>query len=384
MDDIAEAKRLKTLEEANTWLKLLSYHGSVRVHASRRSRSLRERMKAIAHERRRFGYRRVHILLKREGYLVNHKTLFRLYREEKLAVRRRGSRKRAIGTRAPMMTPLAPNERWGLDVVSDQLTDGRRFRILAIVDDCTCECLALVGDTSLSGLRVARELDRLIARRGRPKMIIISDNGRELTSNAILAWAGQSRVTWHCIAPGKLMQNALTKSFKGRLRDGLLNETRFTSLAQARIALGCWRADYKAHARISDSDGKCLPSSPSPFIATGSGAALRQRLRASSHSSHRPKGETNHQQRTHDRIKLEDKVPKETMRERICRRGWACTVSAVRNGYHSRFNGRVETNPRSNRHGRKNTFELVPTAISATSSDSRKRANRRFPVNRHI
>ena len=104
--------------------------------------------------------------------MVNHKKLFRLYREEKLAVRRRGGRKRAIGTRTPMMIPLAPNERWSLDFVSDQLTDGRRFRILAIVDDCTRECLALVADTSLSGFRVARELDRLIVERGRPKMII--------------------------------------------------------------------------------------------------------------------------------------------------------------------------------------------------------------------
>src|ERR1700741_2549843 len=147
-------------------------------------RDLRERMKEIAHERRRFGYRRVHILLKRGGYVVNHKKLFRLYREEKLAVRRRGGRKRAIGTRAPMMTPLAPNERWSLDFVSDQLTDGRRFRILAIVDDCTRECLALVADTSLSGFRVARELDRLIVKRGKPKMIV-SDNGSKLTSNAI-------------------------------------------------------------------------------------------------------------------------------------------------------------------------------------------------------
>lgn len=96
---------------------------------------LRERMKAIAHERRRFGYRRLHVLLRREGYVVNHKRLFRLYREEKLSVRRRGGRKRAIGTRAPMLVPLAPNERWSLDFVSDQLTDGRRFRILTIVDD---------------------------------------------------------------------------------------------------------------------------------------------------------------------------------------------------------------------------------------------------------
>ena len=129
---------------------------------------LRQRMKAIAHERRRFGYRRVHVLLKREGYRVNHKKLFRLYREEKLAVRRRGGRKRAIGTRAPMMAPIAPNDRWSLDFVSDQLTCGRRFRVLTVVDDCTRECLALVADTSLSGIRVARELDRLMVERGKP------------------------------------------------------------------------------------------------------------------------------------------------------------------------------------------------------------------------
>jgi putative transposase len=205
--------------------------------------SLRRRMRAIVQERRRFGYRRLHVLLKREGYLINHKKLFRLYREEKLTVRRRGSRKRAIGTRAPMQVPMMPNDRWSLDFVSDQLTCGRRFRILTVVDDCTRECLALVADTSLSGIRVARELDRLMIERGKPKMVV-SDNGSELTSNAILTWADHSRVAWHYIAPGKPMQNAFIESFNGRLRDELLNETLFTSLAQARVALGCWRADY--------------------------------------------------------------------------------------------------------------------------------------------
>ncbi|BAR55640.1 putative transposase [Bradyrhizobium diazoefficiens] len=113
-------------------------------------------MRAIAEVRRRFGYRRLHVLLRREGYLVNHKKLFRLYREERLAVRRRGGRKRALGTRAPMVVPIAPNDRWSLDFVSDQLTDGRRFRILTVVDECTRECLALVADTSLSGSRGLR------------------------------------------------------------------------------------------------------------------------------------------------------------------------------------------------------------------------------------
>ena len=136
---------------------------------------LRERMKAIAHERRRFGYRRLHVLLRREGHVVNHKRLFRIYREEKLTVRRRGGRKRAMGTRAPMLIPMAPNQRWSLDFVSDQMTDCRRFRVLTVVDDCTRECLALVADTSLSGQRVARELEALIARRGKPAMIV-SDN----------------------------------------------------------------------------------------------------------------------------------------------------------------------------------------------------------------
>lgn len=205
--------------------------------------SLRERMKAIDRERRRFGYRRLRVLLRREGFEVNHKRLFRLYREERLTVRRRGGRNRAIGTRAPTMIPLRPNERWSLDFVADQLTDGRRFRILAIVDDCTRECLALVADTSLSGVRVARELDRLLAERGRPKMIV-SDNGSELTSNAILAWADAARVEWHYIAPGKPMQNGFIESFNGRMRDELLNETLFSSLAQARTALLRWQLDY--------------------------------------------------------------------------------------------------------------------------------------------
>ncbi|TGU44877.1 IS3 family transposase, partial [bacterium M00.F.Ca.ET.152.01.1.1] len=175
------------------------------------------------------------------------------YREEKLAVRRRGGRKRAIGTRAPMLVPLRPDERWSLDFVSDQLTDGRRFRILAVVDDCTRECLALIVDTSLSGMRVARELDRLITERGRPRMIV-SDNGSEFTSNAILSWADQNRVEWHYIAPGKPMQNGFIESFNGRLRDELLNETLFTSLAQARVAITLWRADYntaRPHSQIA-------------------------------------------------------------------------------------------------------------------------------------
>ena len=144
---------------------------------------LRSRLREIALERRRFGYRRLGIMLAREGLVMNHKKLLRLYREENLRVRRRGGRKRALGTRAPMVLPDGPNQRWSLDFVSDTLTCSRRFRILCVVDDYTRECLALVADTSLSGVRVARELTRLIGMRGKPHMVV-SDNvlGGEATA----------------------------------------------------------------------------------------------------------------------------------------------------------------------------------------------------------
>jgi putative transposase len=140
--------------------------------------------------------------------------------------------------------PQFPNDRWSLDFASDQFIDGRRLRILAVVDDCTRECLALVADTSISGLRVARELDRLVVEHGKPTTIV-SDNGTELTSNAILQWADEHKVAWHYIAPGKPMQNAFIESFIGRLRDELLNETLFRSLAHTRVALEAWRADHQ-------------------------------------------------------------------------------------------------------------------------------------------
>jgi len=204
---------------------------------------IRARLRELAAARRRFGYRRLHILLRREGTHMNHKKLRRLYREERLQVRRRGGRKRALGTRAPIALPQGPNQRWSLDFVSDTLTDGRRFRILAVVDDFTRECLCLAADTSLSGIRVARELDLIITVRGRPATCI-SDNGTELTSMAILRWCQETRVEWHYIAPGKPQQNAFIESFNGRLRDELLNETLFVSLAHARAVLAAWKDDY--------------------------------------------------------------------------------------------------------------------------------------------
>ncbi|WP_123695668.1 IS3 family transposase [Allostella humosa] len=251
---------------------------SVRYAATRPDDgALRDRLKALAQERRRFGYRRLHVLLRREGHAVNRKRVQRLYREEKLTVRQRGGRKRAMGTRAPIALPTTANQRWSLDFVADQLTDGRRFRILAVVDDCTRECLALVADTSLSGTRVARELDRLVAQRGRPTTIV-SDNGTELTSNAILAWADRTGVGWHYIAPGKPQQNGFIEAFNGRLRDELLNETLFVSLPHTRATLEDWRRHYNQR-RPHSSLGWLTPEAYADTLSSGAagrGAALRQ------------------------------------------------------------------------------------------------------------
>jgi putative transposase len=231
---------------------------------------LRERLRALAQKHRRFGYRRLHVLLRREGFKVNHKRLFRLYREERLTVRRRGGRKRALGTRAPMIAAQLPNDRWSVDFAADQFIDGRRMRIFVVVDDCTRECLALIADTSISGIRVSRELDRLLGECGKPK-VIVSDNGTELTSNAILRWADDHKIAWHYIDPGKPVQNAFAESFIGRLRDELLNETLFRSLPHARAVLEEWRADYnteRPHSRLGW-------MSPSTYAAARRSAALR-------------------------------------------------------------------------------------------------------------
>ena len=181
-------------------------------------------------------------MLAREGHLINHKRLYRLYREEKLTVRRRGRRKRALGTRTPMLVPHAINQRWSLDFVSDTLSDGRRFRILCVVDDFSRECLATVVDTSLGGVRVVRELERLARERAVPQEVV-SDNGTELTSGAILRWA-TGRLAWHYIEPGKPVQNAFIESFNSKLRDECLNEHVFLSLAGARETIEAWRHDY--------------------------------------------------------------------------------------------------------------------------------------------
>ena len=172
-------------------------------------------------------------MLERKGMTMNHKKLYRLYREEGLSVKRRRGRKRARGSRTPMPEAGRINARWSLDFVSDTFGASRKFRILAVIDDCTRENLGLIADTSISGARVARELDALTRLYGKPDCIV-SDNGTEFTSRAILKWAGENKVPWHYIDPGKPQQNGFIESFNGSLRDELLNEEIFDSLDDAR------------------------------------------------------------------------------------------------------------------------------------------------------
>ena len=219
---------------------------------------VRHRLRELANERCRFGYRRLHILMGRAGFVMNHKKLYRIYRDEGLAVRKRQRRRRVTGSRRPILVPHGLNQRWSLDFVSDAFTDGRRFRILVVVDDFSRECLTLVPDTSISGKRMARELDTVCRWRKRPAMIV-SDNGTEMTSCAILQWSKDSGVEWHYIAPGKPQQNAFVESFNGRLRDELLNETLFTNLTHARAVLSAWRIDYNT-TRLHSSLGDMTPS----------------------------------------------------------------------------------------------------------------------------
>jgi transposase InsO family protein len=234
---------------------------------------LRSRLRELANQRRRFGYRRLFILLRREGEPSGINRIYRLYREEGLMVRKRGGRRKALGTRAPILVEARLNARWSLDFVHDQLANGRRFRILNIVDDVTRECLGAVPDVSISGARVARELSAIVARRGKPGMII-SDNGTELTSNAILAWSAETGIEWHYIAPGKPMQNGYIESFNGRMRDELLNESLFLGLADARLAITAWVADYNNTRPHSSLDYRTPAAFAAQLNASGPRAAL--------------------------------------------------------------------------------------------------------------
>ncbi len=233
---------------------------------------IRQEMKEIAGKRRRFGYRRIGVLLERKGMIMNHKKLYRLYREEGLAVKRRRRRKRARGSRTPMPEATQPNQRWSLDFLADSFGAPRKFRILAVNDDCCRENLCLAADTSISGERVARELDALVRLYGKPACIV-SNNGTEFTSRTILKWADRNGVDWHYIDPGKPQQNAFIESFNGSLRDELLNEELFDTLDDARRKLALWRYDYN-NVRPHSSLGNRTPKQARQALELFEGSAL--------------------------------------------------------------------------------------------------------------
>lgn len=230
--------------------------GTVRFQSLKKTgeEELRGKIQKLAHERRRFGYRRIHLLLKREGMQINHKKVFRLYQELGLKVRRRGARKRALGVRLEQIKVAAPNQRWSLDFVQDTLQCGRKIRMLTVIDDYTRECLEIAVDRSLGGERVKRALERLMEFRGKPKAIR-SDNGTEFTSNIILKWALESGLEWQYIQPGKPQENGHIESFNGKLRDECLNENLFFDLNQAREVIETWRNDYNYNRPHSGIDG---------------------------------------------------------------------------------------------------------------------------------
>jgi putative transposase len=213
-------------------------------YASRRNdEPLRSQLMTLALEHCRYGLPRMIVLLRRDGVLDNHKRIGRIYRTAGLQVRKRIRRKLALGRGPVENVAGAANERWSLDFVHDRLRTNRRFRILAVGDDCTRENLALEADFAFSGERITRVLDTTATARGYPKTIVM-DNGPEMVSLAMLRWAVDRKVRLHHIAPGKPIQNAFIESFNGRLRDECLNEHDFTTLADVRQILDSWRDRY--------------------------------------------------------------------------------------------------------------------------------------------
>ena len=215
---------------------------------------LRTRIRELAFERRRFGYRRIYRLLRRAGCKSNKKLVYRIYREEKLSLRIRKRRKLVARIRVPLPQPTKPNVRWSMDFVSDQIgTTGRRIRCLNIVDDFTRECLAIEVDTSIPGARVVAVLERLRVLRGLPQ-VIVTDNGPEFTGEALDQFA-HKKFALDPIDPGKPQQNAYIESFNGKFRDECLNENWFENLKHAQEVCEAWREDYnrcRPHSSLGD------------------------------------------------------------------------------------------------------------------------------------
>ena len=215
---------------------------------------LRERIEEIAAVKRRYGYRRVYLRLRREGWQVNRKRVYRLYRDAGLAVRRRKRKRIGFFERKPLPKPTSANVSWSMDFVADGLISGRRLRCLTIVDDCTRECLAIEVDTSITGLHVQGVLERLADNRGLPASITV-DNGPEFDGQVMDKWAYRHGVHLSFIRPGKPNENAYIESFNGKFRDECLNEHWFVTMAQARRVIESWRREYnteRPHSSLGD------------------------------------------------------------------------------------------------------------------------------------
>jgi putative transposase len=226
--------------------------------ASEQTQALRCRIVDIAHQRRRFGYRRVHDLLRRDFPGVNHKRVYRLYREANLAVRKRKKSKRPLNERVPLQLAKAVNEVWSMDFVSDSLSNGRRLKYLTVADDFSHECVDIAVDFGISGEYVTRLLDTAAMFRGYPDMVR-TDNGPEFTSRVFMAWAQTHGIRHILIQPGRPMQNGYIESFNGKFRDEHLNESWFETLQQARNAASIWKQDYN-QVRPHSSVGRIPPA----------------------------------------------------------------------------------------------------------------------------
>ncbi|HEV7575267.1 MAG TPA: IS3 family transposase [Caldimonas sp.] len=207
---------------------------------------LRERLKELAGQHRRHGYRMLHSRLRIDGWAINVKRTYRLYREQGLMVRQRRHKKLPVPERQPLVRPMQPNEVWSMDFVFDELANGRRVKALTVVDDCSKEVVQIVADTSIPALYVTRVLDQVSAERGLPR-VIRTDNGPEFAGRVMQTWAAHNRVELRFIQPGKPVQNAYIESFNSRFRDECLSQHWFASLSHMRSVIDNWRDDYNHH-----------------------------------------------------------------------------------------------------------------------------------------
>jgi putative transposase len=258
-----------SLTERRACRLLLVPVSSFRYKSRRNNDGLKERLVELAREKPRYGYRRLHVLLKRAGAEINHKRVHRLYREAGLALKRK-KRKHCVRASQPLGVYTTADQEWALDFVHDVTASGRSFRVLNVIDAYTRESLAMEVDTSFAGLRLTRVLDEIIARRGAPQAIRC-DNGPELTSRHFLSWNLERKVNLVHTQPGKPTQNGYVESFNGKLREECLRVSWFQNLFEARRIIANWRREYN-HQRPHSSLGYLTPAAFAAWAGRGKDA----------------------------------------------------------------------------------------------------------------